>query len=1371
MNWKYILPFLVISFCYGQQELASKAYTTSISFIENKGQFDGRNWRSNAPILYSISYNPFNIYFSADGWTYRFDKIIKNPKRPTDPAALPKRLNISELIHVKWINSNPNVQVIAEEKLDPYYTYGVFDEQKKETSIPNIRSYRKITYKNLYDKIDVEYLIHPEGGVKYNVILHPGANPNDLQLNYTSGHTSTLNEKIEIQLNRKGQIEINTSLGSVIEHAPITFYQDGSQLNSSYKFDGHLLSFHIEGYDNSKTVIIDPWIISPNFVTSTSPWEVETDAAGNVYSIGGETPMELKKYDINGALQWTYVTPWDTNNVWLGTLATDPAGTSFITSGTSPTVQRVNTAGGLVWSNNHSTMSGPSEFWSITFNCDYSKLIIGGTHANIGLFLNDFWAAIYDIDITNGNILNTQLFDQVTIDLMNPPTNPLLLDTPIEVRSIASSKNSQYVYLTHISAGKITDNFTFCGDNEPIFHVDNQKNLGYKCENYLPETQNGGGLKGVIAGDNYFYTHGGNEIRRWDINTGALVNVAALPGGSSATVPIIGGNVIHCSGLAVDDCGNIYAGSMNQVVQFDENLAILSSQPTNFNVYDVAVNSNGEVIACGAQQNNAAVNRNGRIESLNFSACGQFSLICCDANFCNPGPLCITDASVTLDVSTPGGTWSGVGVNASGVFDPAIAGIGEHIITYTIACGQEQHTVLVSPCQPLDACLNANGTITITNGVGTIVWEETIAPSSSPITNQTECENCGHTWLPAIPFVSPAQCLDGSFNTVTTCNSPGGLQQFATGTTVLPSANLPIIVTDAAGNQTTINNINDLDDCVVIPCTNLTMTISSQTNVLCNGDNNGSATVVASGGNGNYTYTWQPGSLAGATQTGLSPGTYTVDAEDSDACAGSITVTITEPLNITLTPTITNSDCGFPNGEVEIQVTGGTSPYTFLWSTGGTTPSTGLVLAGAYSVTVTDANGCTVSGNFAVSSTDGPDITLVTSEDASCFGLTDGSATVTATGGSGGYTYTWQPGNLTGPTQNSLGGGVYTVTVVDSDGCPSSLVVTINQPNQIQLDLGATPSSCTVDDGSISVSASGGSGIFTYLWSNGATTNNVSNIGAGNYTVTVTDGSGCQVQGSVNVSSINGPVLSLNSVTDETCLGSADGSATVAASAGTPGYTYAWSPTGGVNATATGLTAGTYNITVTDAAGCIAVETVTIGSGSIDVEVVPDSPVITNGDEVTLNVVINPNSPGATFVWTPSDGLSCSDCQNPIASPSQTTTYQVTVITAEGCIGTATVTVFVEAPCQQSMVPSTFSPNGDGLNDFFCVLGNCVQSMELSIYNRWGEQVFKSESQTDCWDGTHRDKPVNSGVFVYKLRVIDTEGEEHISSGNVTLVR
>lgn len=1425
---------LLITYVSFSQNSSKDQWNSNRGFIANEGQFENRDWNGNRETEFAYIKNPFNVFFSNKGVTYRFDKIIKNPARKEDKSIRPKRVNISELVCVDWVNANDNIEIVAGNKLEHSFTYAMIDGEGKDYDISGVKVFDKITYKNVYDNIDIEYNIHPDAGVKYNVILYPGANPDDIKFKYSGAHTNVKNEKVEIGLNEKGQLEIQTSLGRIIEHAPISFYTESNkEIKSSYSFENNVLSFHLEDYDNTQSLTIDPWVVSPTYSTSTAAWEVETDGVGNVYSIGGETPMELKKYDINGNLQWTYVTPWDTNNVWLGTLASDAAGNSYVTSGVEANMHKVDNAGNQVWT---TTLSGGlqynSEWWSITFNCDETQLLVGGTWVD-GILSFDFYAGIFEIDVATGNVISDQTVDYTNIGGFG--------SNPIEVRSIASSPNSRYIFLTHNDVGAINQNFTACPQDTSIFQVDNQDNLGYKCENYLPETQNGGGLKALVAGTDFFYTHAGDQIRQWDITDGTLINTVSLPGGVSNTVPLIGGIVVSNSGLDIDDCGNVYAGATDRVVKFDPNLNILSSSTTLFAVYDVSVNSNGEVIACGAQQNNSSSNRNGRIEAIDMSACAQYSLTCCDANFCQVQDVCETDAAFPLTPATPGGTWSGTGVDASGNFDPSVAGSGSHDITYTLPCGSSTVTLIVNPCTTLDICVETNGDLTVTNGTGPFSWEEE-GTTTTPITNQTECQDCGYTW-------TGFNCLDG-ITPVTDCSSTGWVQ-FATGTTVTPPGTLPIQVSDNAGASTIITDISALPACNSNPCAGVTINVNvdSQTDVTCNADTDGTATVSASGGNGTYNYIWSPGSLAGDSQTGLAPGTYTIAVQDGNGCTGSGTVIIGEPTVLAANPSSTDATCGASDGEVSVVPTGGGGSYTYDWSPGGqTTATVSNVSAGSYDVTITDGNGCVITETIQVNTTNGPTITVDNSTDVTCFAGNDGTATVSATGGTAPYTFTWNPGGLTGTTQNTLAAATYTVEVADDAGCISSTTITIGEPSEIQLTTSANPSSCSTPDGSATVSATGGAGGYSYSWSpGGQTTATATNIGAGSYTVTVTDIDGCTATETVNVQSINGPVITVDNLTDISCFGEVDGTATIGVTGGTTPYSYSWSPSGGNAATASSLGVGSYTVTVTDNAGCISTETVVIaepdplvltgivtdadcaasngevvttvtggtgtysyswspngettadlsgvGAGtfdvtvtddngctstetflvdqgdSVDVNIVPDNVTIQAGDEVIFDVTISPTVTNPIYTWTPSDGLSCTNCQNPSASPNQTTTYTVTVTSDEGCVGVDQAIINVIQPCADPFLPTVFSPNEDGVNDQLCMYGTCIQAMTLAIYNRWGEKMFESSNIEDCWDGKYRGKFVNSGTYVYKVRYTVFGEQEVVESGSLTVVR
>jgi gliding motility-associated-like protein len=798
---KRFLPLLLILplFINGQNTNWTHKTETEKAFIKNIGQFKGRSWQQTQKIEYAVTQNPYYIFFTKQGLTYRLDRIIRNPKRIKGDPKSPKRTNLSELVHVTFLGSNPNVEITSEGKTDNYYSYAMKDRETKETTnLNHINGYEKITYKNLYNNIDIEYFFHPDGGVKYNVILHPGADPSQIKMYYKTDHTNVKNENVHVELNQQGQIEINSTLGKIIEHKPFTYYNSSNiEINSKYVFENNILTFDIDNYDNSQKVIIDPWMVIETFNSSNAVWEVENDGAGNTYVTGGETPMVLKKYNAAGALQWTYNTPWDTASVWLGTLATDAAGNSYVTSGTSPQMHKVDNAGNMVWT---TTLGGSlgfqSEWWSITFNCDESKLIVGGTWVN-GLLSFDFFGGVFDIDVATGNVLNDQQFTQVNIGFGFPPP------TPIEVRSISSSKNAKYILLTHDSVLAINQDLGTCPTNDPIFQKDNQNHLSYKCENYLPINQNGGGLKALVSNDNFFYTHTGSQVLQWDVTNGTLLSTVNLPGGNSGT-DLFGELTVYCSGLDVDNVGNVYAGSMDRVVKFDANLNFISQAMTSggFTVYDVSVNSNGDVVAGGAQGNNAvAGNRTGRVEAFNMSATGQYALVCCDANFCQVGPFCDTDAAVNLSPNTAGGTWSSVpataGLSAGGVFDPAVAGSGTYTITYTLACGSNSITVLVGSCTAMSVCVETNGDLTVTGGTGPYSWDEPGATTSN------DCATCGGV-----------DVFGTCVGATVPCVLSYGFINFATGTTVVPSVGADTIqITDGLGNSIIINDISTLPPC------------------------------------------------------------------------------------------------------------------------------------------------------------------------------------------------------------------------------------------------------------------------------------------------------------------------------------------------------------------------------------------------------------------------------------------------------------------------------------------------------------------------------------------------------------------------------
>jgi hypothetical protein len=241
--------------------------------------------------------------------------------------------------------------------------------------------------------------------------------------------------------------------------------------------------------------------------------------------------------------------------------------------------------------------------------------------------------------------------------------------------------NAKYYFLTHDSIGYIHQSLTSCtqGGNN-IFHISSGLDLSYKCENWRYDNS---GIMALAHFNGFIFVHRGNQLQKRNFSTGAILQTVAIPGGTFTGG--FGGNVVGCSGIDIDNCGNVFVGSTNGVYRFDQNLVQQASFATNFNVYDVEVNSGGEVIAGGSTGNSGSGNRTGTIQSFAAAACAPQTIVCCDATICRPNTLCVTDAPVTIQSTTTGGTYSascGSCINASnGVFSPAISGVGNFTVT------------------------------------------------------------------------------------------------------------------------------------------------------------------------------------------------------------------------------------------------------------------------------------------------------------------------------------------------------------------------------------------------------------------------------------------------------------------------------------------------------------------------------------------------------------------------------------------------------------------------------------------------------------------------------------------------------------------
>ncbi len=479
----------------------------------------------------------------------------------------------------------------------------------------------------------------------------------------------------------------------------------------------------------------------------------------------------------------------------------------------------------------------------------------------------------------------------------------------------------------------------------------------------------------------------------------------------------------------------------------------------------------------------------------------------------------------------------------------------------------------------------------------------------------------------------------------------------------------------AAGNYTC--TLTDNNGCTT--STSLTITqpppftvTNTASNVTCNGAANGSITVNPVGGTTPYTYVWSPSGGNTATASPLGPGTYTCNLTDANGCTASSSATITEPTVLSSSTTQINESCnGGLSGSATVTAVGGTTPYTYSWSpTGGTSSTSTASGAGTYTCTTTDASGCVTTN--VVTITEPPAITITSTQvNELCNGNATGSATVTASGGTGALTYSWTPSGGGGTTASSLTAGTYTCVVNDATGCNNAAILTITQPAVLALTTSNTPATCGAPNGTATVTASGGTGAFTYSWTpsggNGVT---ASGLATGTYTATVNDANNCIQTATAVVAASGGPTVTISS-TNITCNGASNGTATVNATAGVAPLTYSWSPTAGATTVINGLGQGTYTCVITDANGCGVTLSVAVAEPAPLVLNIPSSTNVTcnGGNNGSATSTASGGTGALTYSWTPSGGTA------PVASGLTAGLYTISVTDANGCSQTQTVTI------------------------------------------------------------------------------------------------
>ncbi|MCB0584326.1 MAG: gliding motility-associated C-terminal domain-containing protein [Phaeodactylibacter sp.] len=560
----------------------------------------------------------------------------------------------------------------------------------------------------------------------------------------------------------------------------------------------------------------------------------------------------------------------------------------------------------------------------------------------------------------------------------------------------------------------------------------------------------------------------------------------------------------------------------------------------------------------------------------------------------------------------------------------------------------------------------------------------------------------------------------------------------------------------------------------------------------CFGDEDGEIVFSAVNGQPPYTYTWQNGddsingngTIAEAGEEVFLPdlpaGVYSITIMDMFFDT-TFTVEVLEPELLTLQVSGTeDASCfGECDGSAVVVAGGGVGGYQFTWSNGSANASANGLCAGGYGVTVADANGCSQEVSLDIAEPAEFIATAVEEQPVSCFGGSDGIVTVETNGSPSAFQ--WSTGDNTA-TATGLPAGAYTIVVTNADGCQDEAEVILTEPAEpvsVQIVL-EKPVSCQGDtDAILQAVASGPGQAFDYNWSNGAASATAGGLGAGLYSVVLTNEKGCEASAEFMLEE---PTLiqAMLSATDVTCVSGENGGAIVIDTTfgGTPPYRYSLDGVVfGASPQFPALFADTYTVVIQDAAGCEQEFGQTVNGAPELVVELGDTRSLQLGD--SLRLTAQPNSDNVVYSWSLPDSTGSKEAGQSIwVSPFISTGYYVEVFdTVTLCRADDFVMVNVRTN-RRVYIPNAFSPNEDGSNDFFTVFADkaVVRVKSLRVFSRGGSLVyeafdFKPNNNSRGWDGTFRGSELDPGVFAYVAEIEFIDGRTEVYKGDVMLMR
>ena len=564
--------------------------------------------------------------------------------------------------------------------------------------------------------------------------------------------------------------------------------------------------------------------------------------------------------------------------------------------------------------------------------------------------------------------------------------------------------------------------------------------------------------------------------------------------------------------------------------------------------------------------------------------------------------------------------------------------------------------------------------------------------------------------------------------------------------------------------------VNGCDSIVTLNLTvnpNPTITITPA-DVTCYGFGNGIITTSVTGGSGSYSYVWSNNQTS-ANITSLEPNTYNVTVTDnSTGCTSTASTTISQPDAMRINMTHADVQCGISLGNVSVSVDGGQTPYQYRWTNGSDADAISNLTSGDYSVTVTDGNNCTLAQNATIRNIGIIPAVIEEQNPISCNGNNTGVLVVTSESAAMPFQSCIWSNGATYQTNFNVGAGTYSVTITDAWGCEGTATYDVTEPRPITINSTSGNPKCFGERaGTVAVSVSGGTEPYSYSWSNGTHNSSINELGAGSYSLTISDGNGCT---NVSTYTITWPERLLVSAetTDIQCYGGRGGKISATASGGTSPIEYSihygnLTMTGGP--IFDGLSAGIYSVVVTDVYGC----TVSVTTSIAEPEQIKVTPLIippscTGGRDGSIELEVTGGEAPYTYSWANSAN------ETNMMTDLVQGTYSITITDANDCRITMNALSMYDHVGECIKIPNVFTPNEDGVNDTW-VIENIGMFPEayIYVYNRWGQLLYEGRGTDEPWDGRYRGHYVPSGVYLYIVNLENLE-KDRAYTGTVSIL-